>query len=396
MGTDGAKGNHYNQIGYNYHGKEAANNLFGVVYNGLETATGIELIDRDGLTRLTPENTVEVKATATYRLGALPLPHYVDEKITWTTSNKYVATVDSFGVVKGVSVGTATITATTESGKQQSVTVNVYETNAEHVSYRWDFNDLTDSVGGNDLTHYSGEYVLEDGICKKSSSSDDYNRVTFALETPIELNESMDWSIEWKGYIKGGSTFLGQLPDENATGLETANHIYCSPYANWGSSTAPKYCIKFQPSNRSNILLPYTEYKDAMTVMNSWRIVYTAADNQIKLYLSTDDGATWTETCSVTAGAFTLNANSLLGRTRHSGQYNYNGELDYIAVDCYKFTKVTEKNGVTATYRWDFDDLTDSIGGNDLTLNPACPEKAATRYTLANGVYSVSTSTPDL
>ncbi len=396
MGTDGAKGNHYNQIGYNYHGKEAANNLFGVVYRPLESATGIEIIDKDGLTRLDADDSLEIKATTAYRLGALPLPHYVDENITWSSSNEYVATVDKFGVVRGVSAGTAVITATTDSGKSQSVNVSVYETIAEKVTYRWDFNDLTDSAGDNDLTLNTGVYTINDGVYKSISGSSDLTRAFFALEKPIELNSSMDWSIQWKGYIVGGSTFLGQLPGDPESTSETPGHIYCSPYANWGSTSSPKYAVKFKPDTGSQILLTYTNYKDSMDVLNCWKIEYSAGTNTMKLSLSQDDGTTWTDTCTVTAGEFTLTCDSLFGRTRQNGQYNMNGEMYYFEVDCYEFTKITATDKTDITYRWDFNDLTDSVGGNDLTLNPNCPEISSTRYSINNGVYTVSKSTSDL
>ncbi len=393
MGTDGVRGNHYNQIGYNYHGKEAANNLFGVVYNKFEAASSIEIIDNDGITRLGPSNTIELSATSTYRLGALPLPHYVDENITWTSSNEYVATVNEFGVVKAISAGNAVITATTSSGRSQSINVTVYETVANKVSYRWDFNDLTDSVGGNDLIHNAGTYTLNNGIYKEISDSDTYTRGQFAFETPIELTSTMDWAIEWKGYIVGGSTFMGRLTGDPTSTAETAGHIYCSPYANWGSTASPKYAIKILPTKGNQILLVYTEHKAAMTEMNCWRMEYSAETNMIKLFLSYDDGATWNDVSTTKAGEFSMYFDGLFGRTRQNGQYNFNGEMDYFKVDCYRFEKVTSSNTIPATYRWDFNDLTDSIGGNDLTLNPALPEVSKTRYSFIDGVYTVNKST---
>ena len=58
--------------------------------------------------------TVTVKATAT-----------PSEKVTYTTSNKNVATVSSTGVVKGVKAGSAVITATTASGLKATCKVTV-------------------------------------------------------------------------------------------------------------------------------------------------------------------------------------------------------------------------------------------------------------------------------
>ena len=121
MGTDG---NHYNQIGYNYHGKEAAENAFGYVFKSVtEDAAGVEIIANDGKTRLTQNDTVELKSGMTYRAGALSLPHYMSEKITWSSSNESIATVNEYGVVSAISSGKAVITATAESGKTQSFNV---------------------------------------------------------------------------------------------------------------------------------------------------------------------------------------------------------------------------------------------------------------------------------
>lgn len=47
------------------------------------------------------------------------------KKITWTSSNKKVATVDSNGKVKGIAKGTATITAKTGNGKKDTVKITV-------------------------------------------------------------------------------------------------------------------------------------------------------------------------------------------------------------------------------------------------------------------------------
>jgi len=53
-------------------------------------------------------------------------PAAADPKtVTWTTSDKKIATVNSKGVVKGVKKGKVTITATTWNGKTAKCTVTV-------------------------------------------------------------------------------------------------------------------------------------------------------------------------------------------------------------------------------------------------------------------------------
>ena len=61
--------------------------------------------------------TVSLSAGATAQLTATVAPTNATNKaVSWTTSNAAVATVDASGLVTGVGAGTATITATTQSG----------------------------------------------------------------------------------------------------------------------------------------------------------------------------------------------------------------------------------------------------------------------------------------
>lgn len=65
---------------------------------------------------------------------------YDGDAVTWASSDESVATVDANGLVKGVGVGTATITATTTDGKYQdkvSVTIDKPEDLREHLSVDW-------------------------------------------------------------------------------------------------------------------------------------------------------------------------------------------------------------------------------------------------------------------
>ena len=64
---------------------------------------------------LTVAENVLVKKGKTYRLRAIAEPSNTDEKITYSTSNKKIATVNKSGKIKGIKKGTATITV--KSGK---------------------------------------------------------------------------------------------------------------------------------------------------------------------------------------------------------------------------------------------------------------------------------------
>lgn len=70
----------------------------------------------------------------TKKIDAILTPADSDDEITWTSSASDVATVDTSGNVTGVAKGTATITATTTSGKSASCEVNVKEQRGEIIS----------------------------------------------------------------------------------------------------------------------------------------------------------------------------------------------------------------------------------------------------------------------
>ena len=68
----------------------------------------------------------ELNYGETATLKTVLTPNTSNDVVTWTSSNTKVATVDKNGKVKAVKEGKVTITATTMSGKTDSVTLNVY------------------------------------------------------------------------------------------------------------------------------------------------------------------------------------------------------------------------------------------------------------------------------
>lgn len=72
------------------------------------------------------KTSVSIDIGKTYTLKASISPNNATDKtVSWTTSNKAVATVTSKGVVKGVKAGTATITATAKDGSKKKATCKV-------------------------------------------------------------------------------------------------------------------------------------------------------------------------------------------------------------------------------------------------------------------------------
>lgn len=71
------------------------------------------------------KETLSVKVGATASLKATMTPSNSTDKLTWTSSNKKVVTVDKNGKLKGIKKGTATIQVKTSSGKTTTCKVTV-------------------------------------------------------------------------------------------------------------------------------------------------------------------------------------------------------------------------------------------------------------------------------
>ena len=84
---------------------------------------------------VTPDKATLTKAGETLQLTANVSPSYATNKnVTWTSDNEAVVTVDSTGKVTAVGNGTATITATTQSGSKTAtivITVNIQNETSE-------------------------------------------------------------------------------------------------------------------------------------------------------------------------------------------------------------------------------------------------------------------------
>ena len=78
---------------------------------------------------------VSISKGESRKLYASTKPNTITNKMTWRTSNADIATVDQNGNVSAVGVGSCTITATTDNGKQASCTVTVSEPQLTSMSF---------------------------------------------------------------------------------------------------------------------------------------------------------------------------------------------------------------------------------------------------------------------
>ena len=94
------------------------------VKSGKKKAVLTVTVPKTATKSISVASVVSVKKGKTYTLKAKRIPTNSEEKITYRSSNKKVATVTSSGKIKGVKKGTATITV--KSGKvTKKVTVTV-------------------------------------------------------------------------------------------------------------------------------------------------------------------------------------------------------------------------------------------------------------------------------
>lgn len=91
-------------------------------------ATCVVTVKRAATSIKLNKTSVNLDVSESYTLKATIAPsNTTDKTVTWTTSNKKVATVSSKGVVKAIGKGTATITAKTENGLKATCKITVYQ-----------------------------------------------------------------------------------------------------------------------------------------------------------------------------------------------------------------------------------------------------------------------------
>ena len=87
------------------------------------------------------------------------------EKITWTTSDKKIATVSSSGQVKGLSKGTVTITAKTKSGLKATYKLTILENKTNYAIIKYHTN------GGNLIVPHGNAFTEKNGYIYKGNTN---------------------------------------------------------------------------------------------------------------------------------------------------------------------------------------------------------------------------------
>ena len=374
---------HYMQVGYNAQGIELANNAFATINAyGDRTATELEVIAPNGRTRYTDGQTIEIASGSNHQIAAIVLPLYAeDANITYTvTKGAEFCSIDRYGLIHiatGTAAGSqATIEFKSEGGLTKTLNINVIAHALTDVTYRWEFDNLNEKNGQNNLTDSkksTKEYTISGGTITLPGKTTD-----FSLAKPITLADDYDWSIEWKGQLNNGSALFGANGSKN-------NFIYLA-------YSVPSYkSFRIVTSDGDVYMIPYGEHLDANKEMNTWRVEHTIKDKMLTLKIYNETTKSWDVVGSVVLSTnYEFTITNLFGRYASGTDVCMNGVIDYVEITT-KEVPVAEIEVKDLSYRWDFDDLNEKNGQNNLTDS----ERSTKDYTVQNGTIVVSDRTTD-
>lgn len=100
-GYMGSSNVHYNQLGYNAIGKDAAKNAFAMFSADSDTAAiSIEVVDKDGQTHLANGGVITAEMGRTHQITAYVMPLFAaNTKLSFSVADESVATVDEYGAI---------------------------------------------------------------------------------------------------------------------------------------------------------------------------------------------------------------------------------------------------------------------------------------------------------
>ncbi|MDO4356576.1 MAG: Ig-like domain-containing protein, partial [Clostridia bacterium] len=141
--------------------------------NGKKATVKVQVVDPTKPTgiSLSQSGTVNVYKGETVQLNAALAPASAKSELSWTSSNKKTATVNSNGVVTGVKEGTVTITVKTYNGKKATVKVKVTAAPKQEVS-EGSASGSQDASTGTDAVQSPDEGSSSDSVVSHSSLAD--------------------------------------------------------------------------------------------------------------------------------------------------------------------------------------------------------------------------------
>ena len=216
-------------------------------------------------------NKFEVMETTTVQLGIKVSPSSANKKVTWRSSNKRIATVDSNGKVTGVRKGSCTIyaTSTTNSSKRDSVTIVV----TDYVKYP----DRITVTPQENAVYETGNTVLFTASLYPEDTTE--TDIIWKVSGGATINQSGLLTITDGGEI----TVKAYSPNQKTVGEYKFNAVYSE---NHFSSVGGAYNLM----NTRNIEMYFDTDVSAYSAMNNIFATADAAGNgeRIKLSVKTE------------------------------------------------------------------------------------------------------------
>ena len=281
-------------------------------------------VDMGGTSRNSSSNTAKVKSisisgsnkiskgkTSNLKITYSP-SNAKKESISWSSSNKKIATIGKNGRVTGVSKGNVTITAKTSSGKKATIKITVVEVTNHYVNISFHMNGGKLSSAHNSTLSSSGSLIV---LSKKKSKI--VQRVVYGSKTGTSglpnYNNPNYLNIARRGYIAKKGLEWNTKPDGSGKSYNH-NKVYkasdfCNAktkdcnvtlYVNWvktsGSSSSSSKSLKTLsiPSNNNAYMSNLEVRKDYDSAdpyalqVNGTYYIYSSGCNGIRLSKTTD------------------------------------------------------------------------------------------------------------
>lgn len=330
----------------------AQNNKKLVVYrkNGAKVEYKLSEIEKVNIEEIVMVNSISLNTTnkelekgKTLQLSATVLPTNADKRtVSWSSSNKSVATVSSSGLVTAKGAGTATITATAADGSGVSssatitvptpsllpaftipsgVTVNFSNTE----EYPWDINNnilspTNFNIDGSN-SYFTVTITSENPIILsfdwKVSSEEDYDFLYYTVDNGTETNISGSTSYETKTLNISSGTHkikFGYRKDSSENGnddigwiknIVIKNNIRVSSITLNSTSVSLSPSDTYQlsasvyPNNATNKTVNWTTSDSNVATVSSTGLVTAKSTGTANITVATTDGSGVSSTATV-------------------------------------------------------------------------------------------------
>ena len=185
-------------------------------------------------------------------------------------------------------------------------------------TYRWDFDDLNEKNGLNNLTDSAAStkaYKFEDGMIVIDDRTTD-----FKMAEAISLSPYTDWSIEWRAQLNNASALFG-------TEASKQNFVYIAyTVSGWGLP------FRMVDSNNKALMIKQGDYAPRNTEMNTWKAEYSSAENKLTLKFFNEESQEWEVVGAGTPPSFSFELTHMFGRYDPETNVCLNGKVDYVEV----------------------------------------------------------------